>query len=134
MSQWGYDFRPPYLEISAIREWLPDVPILALTATATPEVKTDICQKLEFKKGFQIFEKDFSRPNLSYIVRHVEDKETKLYEILSRTNGAAIVYVRNRKRTKDLVGFLQKKGLAADFYHAGLTPAERSSRRAVGSR
>ena len=128
VSQWGYDFRPPYLEISAIREWLPDVPILALTATATPEVKTDICQKLEFKKGFQIFEKDFSRPNLSYIVRHVEDKETKLYEILSRTNGAAIVYVRNRKRTKDLVGFLQKKGLAADFYHAGLTPAERSSR------
>lgn len=128
VSQWGYDFRPPYLEISAIREWLPDVPILALTATATPEVKTDICQKLEFRKGFNVFEKDFSRPNLSYIVRHVEDKETKLYEILSKTNGAAIVYTRNRKRAKDLVGFLQRKGMAADFYHAGLTPAERSSR------
>jgi ATP-dependent DNA helicase RecQ len=128
ISQWGYDFRPPYLEIAAIREWLPDVPILALTATATPEVKTDICQKLEFKRGFQVFEKDFSRPNLSYIVRHVEVKEQKLYEILSKTNGAAIVYVRNRKRAKDLVLFLREKGIRADFYHAGLTPDERSSR------
>jgi ATP-dependent DNA helicase RecQ len=91
-------------------------------------VKTDICQKLEFKRGFQIFEKDFSRPNLSYIVRHVEVKEQKLYEILSKTNGAAIVYVRNRKRAKDLVLFLQERGIAADFYHAGLTPDERSSR------
>ncbi len=128
ISQWGYDFRPPYLEIAAIREWLPDVPILALTATATPDVKTDICQKLEFRKGFQVFEKDFSRPNLSYIVRHVEDKEAKLHQILSKTNGAAIVYVRNRKRAKDLVGFLRQHNIMADFYHAGLTPAERSSR------
>ncbi len=128
ISQWGYDFRPPYLEIAAIREWLPDVPILALTATATPEVKEDICQKLEFKRGFQIFEKDFSRPNLSYIVRHVDDKEQKLYEILSKTKGAAIVYVRNRKRAKDLVYFLKEHGISADFYHAGLTPDERSSR------
>ncbi|MDZ7879348.1 MAG: RecQ family ATP-dependent DNA helicase [Saprospiraceae bacterium] len=128
ISQWGYDFRPPYLDIAAIREWLPDTPILALTATATPEVKTDICEKLEFKRGFQIFEKDFSRPNLSYIVRHIETKEPKLYEILSKTRGAAIVYVRNRKRAKDLVQYLQQRGLAADFYHAGLTPAERSSR------
>jgi ATP-dependent DNA helicase RecQ len=128
ISQWGYDFRPPYLEIAAIREWLPDVPILALTATATPEVKTDICEKLEFKRGFQIFEKDFARPNLSYIVRHVETKEPKLYEILSKTRGAAIVYVRNRKRAKDLVQYLKQRGIAADFYHAGLTPDERSSR------
>jgi ATP-dependent DNA helicase RecQ len=128
ISQWGYDFRPPYLEIAAIREWLPDVPVLALTATATPEVKTDICQKLEFKRGFQIFEKDFSRPNLSYIVRHVEDKEQKLYAILSKTKGAAIVYVRNRKRAKDLVWFLREHDIKADFYHAGLTPDERSSR------
>jgi ATP-dependent DNA helicase RecQ len=128
ISQWGYDFRPPYLEIAAIREWLPDVPILALTATATPDVKTDICQKLEFKRGFQVFEKDFSRPNLSYIVRHVEQKETKLFEILAKTKGAAIVYVRNRKRAKDLVGFLRERGIVADFYHAGLTPDERSTR------
>jgi ATP-dependent DNA helicase RecQ len=128
ISQWGYDFRPPYLEIAAIREWLPNVPILALTATATPEVKTDICEKLEFKRGFQIFEKDFARPNLSYIVRHVETKEPKLHEILSKTRGAAIVYVRNRKRAKDLVQYLQQHGIAADFYHAGLTPDERSSR------
>jgi ATP-dependent DNA helicase RecQ len=128
ISQWGYDFRPPYLEIAAIREWLPDVPVLALTATATPEVKTDICQKLEFKRGFQVFEKDFSRPNLSYIVRHVEVKEQKVYEILSKTKGAAIVYVRNRKRSKDLVLFLRQHGIDANFYHAGLTPDERSSR------
>ena len=128
ISQWGYDFRPPYLEIAAIREWLPNVPILALTATATPEVKTDICEKLEFKRGFQIFEKDFARPNLSYIVRHIETKEPKLFEILSKTRGAAIVYVRNRKRAKDLVLYLQQRGIASDFYHAGLTPAERSTR------
>ena len=125
ISQWGYDFRPPYLRIAEIREHLPEVPILALTASATSEVVTDIADKLQFRKGHQTFIGNFSRPNLSYIVRQTEDKHTKLLEILKKTNGSAIIYVRNRRRTKEISTFLQEKKLSADFYHAGLDFEER---------
>ena len=125
ISQWGYDFRPPYLRIAEIREHLPDVPILALTATATPEVAKDIADKLQFRIGYQTLAGDFSRPNISYIVRQTEDKHTKLLEILRKINGTAIVYVRNRRRTKEIATLLQEKKLSADFYHAGLDFEER---------
>lgn len=128
ISQWGYDFRPPYLEIATIREFMPDVPVMALTATATPDVVTDICKKLEFKKDHQVFQQDFERKNLSYIVRNVEDKEAKLLDIIKKTNGTSIVYVRSRKATKILAELLQKHGLKADYYHAGLDPVERNRR------
>ncbi len=125
ISQWGYDFRPPYLRIAEIREHLPDVPILALTATATPEVAKDIADKLQLRVGYQTFVGDFSRPNIGYIVRQTEDKHTKLLEILRKTSGTAIVYVRNRRRTKEIATLLQEKQLSADFYHAGLDFEER---------
>jgi ATP-dependent DNA helicase RecQ len=128
ISQWGYDFRPPYLEIAAIRAFMPTIPVLALTATATGDVVEDIGKKLEFRKGFHIFKQSFERQNLSYIVRTVEDKEAKLYEIIRKTKGSAIVYARNRKRTKELAQFLSGQGLKADFYHAGLTTEEREKR------
>ena len=128
ISQWGYDFRPPYLEIAAIREYMPNVPVMALTATATPDVVTDICKKLEFRKNHQVFQQDFERKNLSYIVRNVEDKEAKLLEIINKTNASSIIYVRSRKATKFLAELLQKQGIKADFYHAGLEPEERNRR------
>jgi ATP-dependent DNA helicase RecQ len=128
ISQWGYDFRPSYLQIANIRDFLPNTPIIALTATATTDVVKDICQKLTFKKDFQVFQQDFNRPNLSYVVRNVEQKEAKLLEILTKTSGSGIIYVRNRKRTKELANFLQSHKISADFYHAGLTPEERSQR------
>lgn len=130
ISQWGYDFRPPYLQIAAIREYLNQTPILALTATATPDVVQDICEKLEFKKDsskqFTVFKQDFNRSNLAYVVRQVDDKESKLHEILTKTKGSSVVYARNRKRTKELALFLQSKGISADYYHAGLSTEERS--------
>ncbi len=125
ISQWGYDFRPSYLRIAEMREHLPQVPVLALTATATPEVAKDICDKLQFRKGHQTFTGDFSRPNIGYIVRNVEDKYGKLIEILTKTPGSAIVYVRNRRRTKEIASILQEKKLNADYYHAGLNFEER---------
>ncbi|MTI19760.1 RecQ family ATP-dependent DNA helicase, partial [Fulvivirga sp. RKSG066] len=125
ISQWGYDFRPSYLEIATVRELLPDVPVIALTATATPEVQADIVEKLEFKTGHQHFQKSFSRANLSYAVREEEDKERKLLEVLKSVPGTAIVYARTRKRTKELAALLLKNGLSADFYHAGLSHEER---------
>ncbi len=128
ISQWGYDFRPSYLEIAAIREYMPDVPVMALTATATPDVVTDICKKLEFKKNHQIFQQDFERKNLSYIVRNEENKEAKLLDIIKKTKGTSIIYVRSRRGTKILSDWLQKKGFKADFYHAGLDPEERNRR------
>lgn len=128
ISQWGYDFRPPYLEIAAIRAFMPNVPVLALTATATPDVVTDICKKLEFKKNHQVFQQDFERKNLSYIVRNVEDKEAKLLDIIKKTKGTSVVYVRSRKGTKQLAELLQKQGFKADYYHAGLDPEERNRR------
>jgi ATP-dependent DNA helicase RecQ len=128
ISQWGYDFRPSYLQIANIRDFLPTTPIIALTATATPDVVKDITQKLDFKREFKVFQQDFNRANLSYVVRNVEQKEPKLLEILTKTTGSGIVYVRNRKRTKDLALFLQSNKIKADFYHAGLSPEERSQR------
>ncbi|MBL3658514.1 RecQ family ATP-dependent DNA helicase [Fulvivirga sediminis] len=124
ISQWGYDFRPAYLHIAEIRELIPQVNVIALTATATPEVKADIQDKLQFKNG-QVFQKSFSRSNLSYSVREVEDKERKLLEVLRNVKGTAIVYARSRKGTKEIAQFLYKNGISADFYNAGLTHEER---------
>ena len=135
ISQWGYDFRPSYLEIANIRTLLPDIPVLALTATATPQVVDDICEKLTLHatqnaphSTFNVFRMSFERANLTYLVRHVADKEQELIHILSHTTGAAIVYVRSRRRSKELATALVKAGLEATFYHAGLTSEEKDLR------
>jgi ATP-dependent DNA helicase RecQ len=127
ISQWGYDFRPPYLKIAEIRELHPKVPVLALTATATNEVRDDIMDKLKFVQR-NLFVNSFRRSNLSYLVYHEEDKRSRMKEILSKVPGTAIVYVRNRKKTRELAIFLQEQGLSADFYHAGLTPSLRNEK------
>jgi ATP-dependent DNA helicase RecQ len=127
ISQWGYDFRPSYLEIALVRAIIPTVNIIALTATATEKVKIDIQEKLEFKEE-NLFQQSFARANLSYSVRAVEDKETKLLEVLNRVSGTAIVYVNTRKAAKELATKLYKNGIAADFYHAGLPYAERAAK------
>lgn len=119
ISQWGYDFRPAYLKIAEIRELLPDIPVLALTATATPEVVKDIQQRLHFKKE-NVFRMSFERKNLAYIVRNTDNKTGEILHILNRMPGSSIIYVRNRKRTKETTLFLQREGITADFYHAGL--------------
>lgn len=124
ISQWGYDFRPSYLHIADIREQLPNVPILALTATATPEVVGDIQERLLFKEK-NVFRKSFIRPNLAYIVRHTENKLSTLVYILGKVPGTAIVYARNRKQTKEVAIFLQQSGISADFFHAGLSREEK---------
>ncbi len=126
VSQWGYDFRPSYLQIAEIREWLPDVPMLALTATATPKVIEDIQEKLLFRKDKQVFQQSFERKNLSYVVLDEEGKQDKLLDILQKVKGAGIVYVRDRRKTKQTSLALRKKGISADFYHAGLTSESRS--------
>lgn len=129
ISQWGYDFRPSYLAIADIRKHLPNVPILALTATATPEVVNDIQEKLQFRKK-NVFMKSFLRKNLAYIVRQTEEDnklDTLLY-ILNKINGSAIVYVRNRKRTKEIATFLQQAGISANYFHAGLNREEKDLR------
>jgi ATP-dependent DNA helicase RecQ len=120
ISQWGYDFRPPYLEIAALRDWVGAVPVIALTATATQLVKTDIVEKLHFRKGYEIFQRTFARENISFVVRKSENKEKKLLEILQKVKGSAIVYVRSRKATVELANVLSQKGIAAIPYHAGL--------------
>ncbi len=120
ISQWGYDFRPAYLKIADIRAMLPDVPVLALTATATPEVVEDIRQKLNFREDSQTFRMSFERKNLAYIVRPTEDKQAELLHILNRMPGSAIVYTRNRKRTREVAELLTGNGISATFYHAGL--------------
>ncbi len=125
ISQWGYDFRPAYLEISAIRPLLPNTPVLALTATATEKVVEDIQQKLEFSDG-QVFQKSFGRDNLAYVVLKEEGKEAKLLDILKKVKGSGVVYVRNRKKTKAIAMYLNRHGIQADFYHAGLSTDERS--------
>lgn len=126
ISQWGYDFRPPYLEIAEIRDHLPDTPVTALTATATPEVVKDIQEKLEFKRGSQVFQKSFKRDNLSYVVLHEQNKHKKLLDILKGVKGTGVVYVRSRKKTKEIAHYLTHNGISADFYHAGLSAEERS--------
>lgn len=119
ISQWGYDFRPAYLKISDIRKLLPGVPVLALTATATPEVVKDIQQRLAFKEE-NVFRMSFERKNLAYIVRRTENKAEELLHILNSVGGSAIVYTRNRKKTKEVAQFLNSQGITATFYHAGL--------------
>ena len=125
ISQWGYDFRPSYLNIVLLRELLPLVPVLALTATATPEVIKDIQDKLGFKKN-NVLSKSFHRENLSYLVRLREDKLGYLIETLAKGKGSGIVYVRSRKGTREIASELKKRGIEADFYHAGLSTAIRS--------
>ena len=120
ISQWGYDFRPAYLKIADIRKMLPDVPVLALTATATPEVVSDIQRKLGFREGSRTFRMSFERKNLAYIVRETENKQEELLHILSRVRGSAIVYTRNRKRTREVAELLISHQITATFYHAGL--------------
>ena len=120
ISQWGYDFRPSYLKIAEIREHIPDVPVLALTATATPIVVEDIQEKLLFKEK-NVFRKSFERPNLAYVVRHAENKQEQLLKILESVKGTSIVYTRNRKKTREYAQYLMQKGITADYFHAGLT-------------
>jgi len=119
ISQWGYDFRPSYLNISAIREYLPNIPFLALTATATPQVADDIQEKLGFAEK-NMFRKSFARSNLIYIVRQVDDKLKYLLKIAKTEKGTGIVYVRNRKKTVEIAKFLHENGVSADYYHAGV--------------
>lgn len=125
ISQWGYDFRPPYLQIAEARKFTGNVPVLALTATATSEVKKDIQEKLHFKTE-NVFQKSFERKNLSYVVLHEEDKLQRLVNIINKVDGTGIVYVRNRKKTKEVAELLKRKNISAAFYHAGLQSSVRN--------
>lgn len=128
ISQWGYDFRPPYLKIASLRELYPQVPIIALTASATAQVQDDIIEKLQFSKDCAVFRKSFARPNLSFVVRKTENKDQKLLEILQKVKGSAVIYVRSRKATLEIARWLSKKNIKASFYHAGLAFEERTKR------
>ena len=128
ISQWGYDFRPPYLQISALRELVPEAPVIALTASATVVVCADIKDKLAFRPGSMLFKKSFARHNLSFVVRKTENKEKKLLEILQKVKGSAIIYVRSRKATQEIAERLIKRKISANYYHAGLNFEERSKR------
>lgn len=127
ISQWGYDFRPEYIQIAQVRQWLKNAPVLAVTASATAEVVDDIQQKLDFKKSL-VFKKSFTRTNLSYVVNKTEDKHTRILYLLQKVNGSGLIYVRNRRQTQDLASWLAKNGISADFYHAGLTAQERNTK------
>ncbi|TAK47362.1 MAG: RecQ family ATP-dependent DNA helicase [Saprospiraceae bacterium] len=127
ISQWGYDFRPSYLEIANIRELLPGTPVLALTATATKRVAGDIQEKLLFPTS-NIFQESFKRPNLAFVVFHEENKMGKMLDIIQKVAGSAIVYASNRKMTKDVARFLIQHKISADYYHAGLTSEQRSTK------
>ncbi len=127
ISQWGYDFRPSYKKIAEIRELFPDVPVLALTATATPDVVEDIQEQLKFSKK-NLFQKSFFRSNLAYVVREAEDKEEMLLKILNSIGGSGIVYVRNRKKTKEYASLLVENGISASYFHAGLKPEVKNER------
>lgn len=125
ISQWGYDFRPPYLRIASIRRQLPGVPVLALTASATAVVQKDICDKLKFRREI-VIRQSFERPNLSYSTFRVDSKISKLVDVLTKVPGSGIVYCKSRKRTKELAEQLASYNIGADYYHAGLTADERS--------
>ena len=127
ISQWGYDFRPSYLSIADIRKELPDTPVLALTATATPEVIDDIQERLHFREKC-VYKMSFARKNLAYVVRHTSNKTGQLIHILNHVQGSAIVYVRSRKRTKEYAELLNTSGISATFYHAGLDNQEKDQR------
>lgn len=128
ISQWGYDFRPPYLEIARVRQYHPDVPIIALTATATPEVVKDIEKQLQFRPGKKFFQTSFARPNLSYCVRRCDDKQGTLLNIIKKVGGSGIVYVRSRRRTTEIANLLNDNNIAAAAYHAGIPIKERDAR------
>ena len=139
ISQWGYDFRPSYLEIAKIRKFLPGIPVLALTATATPQVVDDICDKLSRNVEcgmwnenshipFNVFRMSFERRNLAYVVRQTTDKREQLIHILQNVKGTAIVYTRSRRRTKEFAELLNEAGISATFYHAGLDTATKDER------
>lgn len=128
ISQWGYDFRPSYLNILELRTLVPNVPILALTATATPEVVMDIQRVLGFGPESRMYQKSFVRPNLSYSIRHTEERERMMLHILSRVEGSAIVYCRSRDLCREVASYLRGEGVSATFFHAGLTYAERERR------
>lgn len=127
ISQWGYDFRPSYLRIASLREQLPDVPVLALTASATPVVADDICNRLQMRNPNRL-RLTFARPNISYVVREGENKIQQLIHIAERVPGCAIVYVRSRKRTQEISQELQQAGFTATFYHAGLSAEDKNER------
>ena len=127
ISQWGYDFRPSYLQIASIRKMKPGIPILALTATATPEVVDDIQERLHFKEK-NVFKMSFERKNLAYVVREAEDKQGEMIHILQSVGGSAIIYARSRKRTKEMAQLLSQQGITATFYHAGLDPDVKDQR------
>lgn len=144
ISQWGYDFRPSYLKIATIREELPDIPVLALTASATPEVQKDICEKLQFRNvskipaatpaipgrkdspSPKIFRQSFERPNLLYSAFRVDSKINKIIEILTKVAGSSIIYCKSRRRTREISELLQLQNISSDFYHAGLIQDERN--------
>ena len=132
ISQWGYDFRPSYLQIAQIRKLVPNVPVLALTATATPQVVDDIQAKLVRESNttsdFNVFKMSFERKNLAYVVRHADDKIGELIHILKSTKGSAIVYARSRRRTKEYAEIINEAGISATFYHAGLDASVKDQR------
>lgn len=127
ISQWGYDFRPSYLKIAEIRQYIPDVPVLALTATATPEVIDDIQTQLHFNEK-NVFKKSFERNNLAYIVKTTESKEEELLRIIESVRGSGIIYVRSRQKTKELSDFLAKQNVSVDYFHAGLSHADKNKK------
>ena len=127
ISQWGYDFRPSYIRIADLQKVVPQAPVLALTATATPEVVKDIQDKLLFRQE-HVFKMSFARKNLAYVVRHTEDKESELLHIINSIPGTVIVYCRSRKGCRDLAAQLEERGLTATFYHAGLSNCEKDER------
>src|SRR5215467_1838607 len=127
ISQWGYDFRPPYLRIATLRAELPNIPVLALTASATTRVQQDICEKLEFKES-TIFRQSFLRKNLSFSDFKVSSKINKIIDILQKVPGTAIVYCGSRKRTREISNLIGMHGISSDFYHAGLTSDQRNQK------
>ncbi len=127
ISQWGYDFRPAYLRISSLREQLPNVPFLALTATATPKVVDDIQEKLAFKQK-NLIQKSFERKNLAYVVLNDQDQNGRMLKVIDGVEGSGIVYVNSRKRTKEVTLFLRQHSISVDFYHAGLTHEDRKAK------
>jgi ATP-dependent DNA helicase RecQ len=133
ISQWGYDFRPSYLQIAKIREYLPGIPVLALTATATPTVADDIQEKLLFREK-NIIRQTFERKNLIYLVRRTEDKTSYLLRILNKQKGCGIIYARNRKKTREIAEFLNRQGISSQYYHAGLDQKERKIRQEAWTR